>query len=77
MTEKPDAPTYVDADNRDGPFRRYVVFCMPHYYPGGGFGDASGSADTLDDAKVMADYFEGSSGDDTQIFDCVERRVVG
>lgn len=75
---RPDAPTYEESENGGrGPFKRYVVLSFAHYYPGGGFCDAIGSADTLEDAVAMAEWSSRGGYESSEVFDCEERRIVG
>jgi hypothetical protein len=52
------------------PVKRFVVFACGNYYPIGGWGDHVGSYDTVEEARVAADYHRGERGADwTDIID--------
>lgn len=50
-------------------FKRFIVFCMPTYYPGGGSSDVLDSFDTIEEANELC----ARQADDCEIFDCDAR----
>lgn len=55
------------------PYKRFLVFAGYNYYPGGGFNDYRGTADTFDESKdILKSYFQNESwGTWGQIVDIV------
>ena len=55
--------------------KRFLLFAVHNYYPGGGWNDFQGSYDTLDEATI-AGIVAGQKFDDWEIVDSTIGKVV-
>jgi hypothetical protein len=55
--------------------KRFLLFAVHNYYPGGGWNDFQGSYDTLDEATI-AGIVAGQKFDDWEIVDSTIEKVV-
>ena len=54
---------------------RFLVFSFDHYYPSGGWGDFTGSSDTIEGAREIEDD-QKSEYDYTEIVDLEKMETV-